>query len=401
MSAPSSQAEWTDRPPSAADIVVIGGGVIGCSIAYHLAQAGLKPVVIEKDRPAAGSSGACDGFVFLQSKRPGIHLDLALESVAMFETLADELDFDIEFDQTGGYIVIETEAEGRIMDHLAEEQQGSGLEVEFLDDDELRRREPALAPGLYGGTLCRREGMINPIRLTLGLAHGAARLGAKLTAGVEATGLEITGGRLEAVLTNQGRVACPRAVIAAGVWSPPLGAAIGLDLPIKPRRGQLLVTEPLPRLLKRGMLSAKYLVAKHDPKMAEAAGQGVALEQTLSGNILIGSTREFVGFDRRTTPDGLARIAANAARIVPSLNHINIIRAFAGLRPYTPDGLPILGPAPGLEGVFLAAGHEGDGIALSPITGRLMAESILGNGRAELIDRFRLERFTSGDRTDG
>jgi sarcosine oxidase subunit beta len=167
----------------------------------------------------------------------------------------------------------------------------------------------------------------------------------------------------------------------------------GLEVPITPRRGQILVTAAVAPLLRHCLISAQYVAAKFKPELAAAGGMGFSLEQVDSGNILIGSTREFAGFDRRTTFDGIRTIARRIVPVIPALKHVPVIRSFGGLRPYTPDGLPILGRAAGLEGFIMAAGHEGDGIALSAITGELIAE-LIATGRTQIpLEAFRLERF--------
>ena len=172
----------------------------------------------------------------------------------------------------------------------------------------------------------------------------------------------------------------------------------GLGIPIIPRRGQILVTAAVPPLLKHCLISAQYVAAKFDPELAAEGGMGFSLEQSDSGNILVGSTREFVGFDRRTTFDGVRSIASRIAPVIPALTRVPVIRTFGGLRPYTPDGLPILGKVAGLEGFIMAAGHEGDGIALSAITGELIAD-LIDKGRTSFpLDAFRLERFHEGGR---
>jgi sarcosine oxidase subunit beta len=146
------------------------------------------------------------------------------------------------------------------------------------------------------------------------------------------------------------------------------------------------------------MLSAGYIVAKFNPQFAHQSGSGVSIDQTAKGNILIGSTREFVGHDRKTTFPGLTRIARRARQLIPSLGSLDVIRSFAGLRPYTPDGLPILGKVEQVEGLIMAAGHEGDGIALSPITGELISQLITGEEPSVSMEPFRHSRFAEKQR---
>ncbi len=168
---------------------------------------------------------------------------------------------------------------------------------------------------------------------------------------------------------------------------------IGLQIPIKPRRGQIIVTEACHPMLKHCLISTKYIASKFNPDLAEGNSEGISIEQTKDGNLLLGSTREFVGFDKRTTVEGLNKIIRQTSKIIPTLRDLKIIRAFAGLRPWTTDGLPILGPVETIQGFIMAAGHEGDGIALSPITGELIAQLIVDNRSDIPLDDFRLNRF--------
>jgi sarcosine oxidase subunit beta len=361
------------------DIAIVGGGVIGTAVAYYAAKAGRSVVLLEKDHIAAGTSGACDGFIIMQSKNPGPHLELAMESAALYRGLADELDFDIEYQPKGGMIIIENDTQAALMQGHVAKQAVSGLAVDILDAAEARRREPALAPDLWGATYCAADAQVSPIRLAQGFSRAARRLGADIRPGTAVTGLIADRGQVCGVTTAAGDIYCQYVVAAAGIWTPGLVSPLGLDLPIKPRRGQILVTEPLPPTIRHVLLCACYLVAKYRPQDLDPAerhnrlGVGLAVEQTVDGGLLIGSTREFAGCDRATTLAGLEAVAAHARRLLPSLAGVNIIRTFAGLRPYTPDGLPIIGPAAGIPGLIIAAGHEGDGIALAPVTGRRVA----------------------------
>jgi len=218
-------------------------------------------------------------------------------------------------------------------------------------------------------------------------------LGARVFTDNEVTGIALKSHQVRSVKTGKGEIETTTIVNAAGAYAPEIGNLVHLDIPIKPRRGQLLVTEPMPPVLNRGVLSAKYIAAKFDPALAETEGEGISIDQTSSGNFLLGSTREFVGFDTRTTHQAMTNIATQAIHIIPQLKDTHIIRAFAGLRPYTPDGLPILGNVDGVEGFIVAAGHEGDGVALSPITGEVIAELIDTKTTPICLNEFRLERF--------
>jgi len=378
---------------SQADVVIIGAGIIGSSIAYHLSQEKLRVILLERGDIASGSSGACDGLVFLQSKRAGVHLELAIESRRRFSLLSRELPVPIEYKETGGMVVIETEEEMAAMQSFVKHQRAGGLEVSLVDSDRAHQLEPYLADHILGATHSPLDGQVNPIALTIGFALGAKARGVRVVTGTTVQGIDLKAGKVAAVETNAGCFKTDIVINAAGAHAAEIGKMVGVSIPIKPRRGQILVTEVCPSIVRHCMISAKYIAAKYDPGIASANGEGISIEQTQNGNFLLGSTREFVGFEKRTTAAGLQRIAAKTACLIPALEDVNVIRAFAGLRPYTPDGLPILGPVEEVPGFFMAAGHEGDGIALAPITGELIAQMI-ARGESDIsLEDFRLDRF--------
>jgi glycine/D-amino acid oxidase-like deaminating enzyme len=367
-----------------ADIVIIGGGVIGTSIAYYLSKQGIKPILLEKDDLASGSSGACDIDIILQSKNPGIHLQLAMESAKMYETLSDELDFDIEYKTTGGMILIENEEQLKVMKDFVKRQKAIGLNVELLDLKEASKIQPGLSPHLVGSTYSPQDAHVNPIRLCHAFAKATKRLDAEVYLNTRVSDIRLEKGKVKSVITNKGEIQTKTIINATGVYAPMIGEMVGISLPIKPRRGQIIVTEPVPKMVMADVLCAKYIVAKYNPKILEGSdnpetrlGVGLSLSQTHDGQILIGATREFVGYNRSTTHEALRAILKNATRLVPALKSIHAIRSFAGLRPYTPDGLPLLGQVEGIQGFIMAAGHEGDGIALSPVTGKIISELVV------------------------
>jgi glycine/D-amino acid oxidase-like deaminating enzyme len=378
--------------PASADVVVIGGGVIGASIAYHLAKRKVDVVLLEKGDAASGSSGACGGTIFLQTKSPGTHLELALESSRRFVHLEQELGAGFEYHCQGGMIVVEHDEELRTMEKFVEKQNNSGLEVSLLDPKQARELEPSLSEKIWGATFSPMDAQLNPMFLTFAFLKAAQGLGAKILTNTGATGFQRTSNCIKSVKTDKGEIHTNTVVNAGGVYAAEIGALLDLEIPVRPRRGQLVVTEAVGPIISRCMLSAQYIAAKFNPALAQKGG-GISIEPTASGNFVLGSTREFVGFDNRVTPGKLLHIAKHVGRIIPCLKNLNFIRAFAGLRPYTPDGLPILGTVAGLGGFIMAAGHEGDGIALSPITGEIIAELIVDNNTGFPIEEYRLERF--------
>ncbi|HSL62151.1 MAG TPA: FAD-binding oxidoreductase [Desulfotignum sp.] len=385
----------------ASKIVIIGGGVIGTSIAWHLAKKSFRVTLIEANDLASGSSGACDGLVFMQSKKPGIHLQLALESLKRFDALKKELPVDIEFRQTGGRVIIQTPAQYQAMEKFVREQKKIGLEVCLMDSKETLAAEPFLSPDIYGSTWSSLDAQVNPINLTLGFALGARKNHARILTRTNVLGIHTKNKRVTGVATTQGDIVADLVINAAGAGAGRICQMVGIDLPIAPRRGQIVVTQAVRPMIFSCMISAGYIAVKYDPSLAGEQGEGMSMEQTDNGNLLLGSTREFAGFSRQNTLSGIRRIISRTTAVLPALKHLQVIRTFAGLRPYTPDGLPILGPVPAVEGFFMAAGHEGDGIALSPITGELMADMVLGQKTAISLTAFSPERFeTSGEQVN-
>jgi len=383
-----------------ADIAIIGGGVIGTSIAYNLAKRGKKVILAERYDHAAGATGSCDQHIILQSKNPGIHLQLALASAEIYKTLERELDAVVDYRQDGGMILIENEEEMKVMLDFTARQKKIGLDVEILDRRDAEKRQRGLAKHLLGATYSPQDAHIDPLKMNLAFARAAGRLGAEILLETEAVGFIRQGGRVRGIKTNKGDIFADLVINAAGAWAPLIGEKAGLKIPIKPRRGQIVITEPVSGYIIGDILSAQYIVAKYNPDLlaksdnrAIQLGVGLALSQTEKGNILIGATREFVGYDLSNSREGLKEILKNAARLVPGLAQMNFIRVMSGLRPYTSDGLPLIGPVQGLEGFFMAAGHEGDGIALSPVTGRIVADLVCEGRTFMDVSAFDTNRF--------
>lgn len=367
------------------DVLVLGAGVNGLSIAYELCRRGRRVALSEGSAIGAGASGSCDDMILLQSKKPGILLEMAFRSLELFEALRTELPCDIEFTTRGGTILIEDQDQLAVMEDFVRSQNRYGLDVEIIDRTRLRELQPHVSPHVIASTYSARDSQVNPMLLMKGFYLAAAAKGLRLLTRAKPLGLEPRNGRWETRLSSGETVESAAVVNATGAWANEVCGLLGFELPVKPRKGQVLVTEQLPALGTTNCWSAQYIVSKLRPGtgkgqggLADSLGLGFACTGTHSGNYLLGSTREDAGFDRETRPEALALIAAQASKFFPVLGDVNFIRSFAGLRPSTPDGLPLIGEVPGLPGFFMAAGHEGDGIALSPITGRLVADVVEG-----------------------
>jgi sarcosine oxidase subunit beta len=391
-----------------ADVLIIGGGVIGSSICYYLSKKGIDTILVEKSNISDGASGSCDGFVFLQSKKDADLIKLTKESLKIFETLADELAYDIEFEKCGG-LVVYTENKNKDsksnlinlnnLDNL--NNNCEKIKVKRMGTIDLHKIEPFISPDVIEADLCKDEGQVNPINLNFGFAGAAKKKGAKILTFEEVTSFEVKNSdivkKIDKIYTNSGKeIVAKEVVCACGAWSAELGNRLGLDIPVIPRKGNLIVTEVLPKAINHVILDYDYLCCKFDGELET----GFTIEQTKSGNIIIGSTREFAGFDNSIDINKLAKVLMGASRIFPFIKEVNIIRMFTGFRPYTYNGLPLLGKVPDFENFWLASGHEGDGIALSPITGQLMA-AIIGEkiNSGKILDNFlsiNLARFNPG-----
>lgn len=333
-------------------------------------------------------------------------MELAIRSIAMFEELSKELGMDIEYRKDcGGMQPAETKLEWEILSEIVKEQRQSGVDIRMISIEEACKIEPQLNPDLYGALYSPTSGKVNPIRLTFAYVQAAKRLGAQVLSNTEVTDVLVKMGRVMGVETSKGTYYADQVIDAAGSWAAEIAAMAGVDLPIRPRKGQLFITEPLGPFMDVTLQCARYNVIKFKPeavgdKAVLRMGASLSIEQTENGGLVIGSTREFVGYDRENTLEAMEVTMRRAMRFFPALKDVNIIRAFAGLRPFTPDGIPVIGEVEKLPGFFVAAGHEGDGIALAPITGKLMAELLVQGKSSYSLEAFspnRFRRWSEGD----
>ena len=383
------------------DVIIVGGGIIGCSTAWQLSKLGKKVLVVERKDVASGSAGATDGVVGYHTKKPGPQLDLAVQSIAMFKTLSEELGMDIEYGlEAGGMQPGEDKEQWDMLAAMAEEQRKSGVDIHMISTEEARKIEPNLSPDIYGALYSPTGGKVNPMRMTIAFSRAAKKLGAEFLFKTEVTGFLIEDGRAVGVKTDKGEFRAPAIVNAAGSWAGKVAALAGLDMPIKPRKGQLAVTEPIGPYLTATVQCALYNIIKFRPEAVkdQAAlrlGASLSIEQQEDGSMIIGGTREFVDYEEENTFEAIETMMKRAMRFFPALKDVSVVRFFSGFRPYTPDGLSLMGEVKTLPGFYMAAGHEGDGIALSPITGKLMAELIATGKTSYDISMFSPNRFLS------
>jgi len=389
------------------DVLIVGGGVIGCAVAYELAKERLRVTLLERDGLCAGASGANGALIWPQAMTRGAALELTLACARLFPTLGEELGADIEYRRTGGMVAIETDEQWARMAEYVAGQPAVGLHAELLDGPEARRREPLLAPSLRGAVFAEHGGTINPFRLTLGYAHAARKLGAALVTGTEVHTLLRRRNRIVGVRTGAGDLEAECVILAGGAWSGALATTANVRVPVTPRQGMVVVTEPAPFRLRHVLKPIKadrdmWRFSQpwphdapgkpdYDPNLPPGKGMGIA--QMAAGNLVIGSTSRFVGMDRAPALAGIRYILDHAVRIAPAVAKLRVLRTWAGLRPYTPDGLPLLGPAPGVDGLVLATGHDGSGIGMSPVSARLVAAAVTKSDPPLPLEPFDPRRF--------
>ncbi len=370
--------------------------MVGAACALYLARAGLATLVLDRGPVAGGTTGAGEGNLLVSDKEPGPELDLALLSTRLWYDLAAEpgMGGSVEFEAKGGIVVASDAAGMAALTAFAAGQRAAGVEAEVVDAGRLAELEPHLTPGLAGGVRYPQDCQVMPSLAAAQVVRAARRAGAELRTGTAVTDILCApDGSVRGVRTaGHGDIHAPAVVNAAGTWGAEVAALAGVTLPVLPRRGFVLVTEPLPPGTVRHKVYAADYVA--DVASGDAGLQSSAVvESTAAGPVLIGASRERVGFDRTFSLPVVRRLAAQATALFPMLAGVHAMRGYLGFRPYMPDHLPAVGADPRAPGLYHACGHEGAGIGLAVGTGHLIAQSLTGR-RPELdLAPFRPDRF--------
>jgi D-hydroxyproline dehydrogenase subunit beta len=379
------------------DVVIIGSGVVGAACAFELALAGRSVLVLDRGHLTSGTTASGEGNILVSDKPPGAELDLARASVARWRDYADQLSNPFEYEPKGGVVVASDESSRSGLTDLVSRHRDVGVAAELVDGSGLRQLEPHLAPDLDLGAHYPDDAQVQPVLASSALLAEARMLGAEVRGDSEVLGFELDReGRVVAVRTATGTSGAGAVVNAAGPWSTAVARLAGSDLPVQPRRGHLLVTVPVRPLVHHKVYEAGYV----DTLTADTSEAQVSavVESTPSGTILLGSSRELVGFDTTIDLEVVRRIAARARRLFPVLAEVDLMRIYAGFRPWVPDHLPIIGEDPAIRGLWHATGHEGAGIGLAPATAQLIRAGITDTpgpvdplpfrvGRPSLIDR--------------
>lgn len=372
--------------------------MVGAACALYAARAGLRTVLVDRGPVGGGTTGAGEGNLLVSDKEPGPELELALLSGRLWRELVDAepgLRASVEYEAKGG-VVVASRPEGlTALEDFAARQRAAGVEAVGVGADELCVLEPHLVRGLAGGVHYPQDCQVMPALAAAHFVRAARSAGAELRTGTAVTAVLRTGagsGPVLGVRTGHGDIHAPAVVNAAGTWGGEVAALAGVHLPVLPRRGFVLVTEPLPpRTIRHKVYAADYVA---DVASDSAALQTSAVvEGTAAGPVLIGASRERVGFDRTFSLPVVRRLAARATGLFPVLGRVSALRGYLGFRPYLPDHLPAVGPDARVSGLYHACGHEGAGIGLATGTGYLIAQVLKGEAPGLDLSAFRPERF--------
>ncbi len=366
-----------------AAVVIVGGGVVGASVAYHLAVRGLTDVVVvERSGLGSGSTGRSAGGVRQQFSTE-TNCRLSMLSVAKLLRFQEETGWDPRFMQVGYLFLLTREDDWHQFQRNAEMQSRLGIPVELLSPHAAQAMVPPLAvDDVLGATFCGTDGHADPTQVCLGYASAARARGVEIVAGTTVTGIEVADGHVAAVETSQGRIATECLVNSAGPWAAQIAALAGIDVPIAPYRRQLYYMDRIPTIPEKAPMVVDFASSMY----FRPEGPGLLLGMT--------DRKEPSSFNIQTDEAFLEMLIDQAVRRVPSLASTRVIRGWAGLYDVTPDANPILGPVPGVEGFIMAAGFSGHGFMHSPATGQLVAEMLV-DGRAHTIDVscYSLQRF--------
>jgi len=361
---------------------------MGASVAFHLTRRGVTNVVlVERDTMlGTGSTGRNAGGVRHQFSSEA-NIRLSLESIRTLEHFGDEVGHDIDFHQDGYLFLLSTPESVATFTRNVEIQRGCGVEVDWLDAAGAERLAPGLdAAAVLGATFCQRDGIADPNGVTMGFAKAAQAMGVDIERETEVTGIEVASGRIAGIATSRGRISTGVVVNAAGPHARPVGRLAGVDVPVDPYRRHIFIAQDFKRVVPPNRI---MVIDFSTTFYFHREGAGV-----LFG---MGDPLEPAGFDTTVRWDFLPQVTDVALRRLPALEDASISHAWAGLYEMSPDGNPLIGPAPGVEGLFLINGFSGHGFQHSPAAGRILADVIAGRDPRMDLAPFAPNRFASGD----
>lgn len=370
----------TDR--SGVDVAIVGGGIIGCTIAYELARKGVSVAVIERREIGREASWASAGIIAPPSAAAAspVRLELTARSLSAYPwfvaAIQEETEVDVGYRQCGELFIATSEREAANLRHLVAWQEEQGFDTEWVDLADLPELEPVLPPGVRAAALSNDAGSLILHRLTRATATAAARRGARIIEHTPALGVELDGDRVAGVRLPDGVLPAGQVVLAAGAWTGWFGPSLGITLPTVPVKGQMMAIGGVDRI-------PAHIIS----------GAGGFLVPRTDGTVAVAATVEEAGFDTRVTPAGLRELTGLVAALEPSLLAGEVVATWAGLRPGTPDGEPIMGLVPGYQGLWISTGHFRTGAQQAIGAAEVMVASILSGTPDPLLASVGVERF--------
>ena len=358
------------------DVAVVGGGVLGNFIAFDLAREGLDTVLLERGYTASGTSGATHAWIYVSTKTPGFYGRFSYESSLRYEALAREHGVDFQYERSGGLSLLWSDAQLEEARRTVADQNAAGIECHLLTPDEVAAKEPIVSPEhIKGAIYGPLDGCVNPFSVMYAMNRLAREAGADFRPYTEVLGVDREGDGYR-IATSTGVVRARRIVVAAGVWSLDLARMIGFHLPVKPSRGQVLVSGPMP------------------PTVHHILANGSVRQLIERGVILMGRVMETDQTEAVNTYDGIQKALKDVLALAPSLGDVSVVRSYAGIRPKPFDDLPILGEVPGHPGVYTAVTHSG--VTLGPVIGLSLAELIGGRPTTHDVAPYGWDRVPVG-----
>jgi sarcosine oxidase subunit beta len=385
-----------------AEVVIIGGGCMGASVAYNLARRGVTDLVLIEKEPmlGMGSTGRNAGGVRHQFSTEA-NIKLSIESISLLEHFEDEVGYEVDFHQDGYLFLLSDKNSVAIFQQSVDTQKRLGVDVAWFGPGEAAALAPGLSvEGVRAATFCATDGIADPNGVTVGFARAAQTAGAVIERETEVLGIDVDGGRVTRVRTDKGNISTRTVVNAAGPWAQRVGRMVGIEIPVLPYRRHIFITDALPAT--RGAPSSSGIPAAAVAAVPSNRIMVIDFETTFyfhreGAGILFGMSDpdEPSGYDTSVRWDFLDRVTQVAVRRLPALGEAAIAHAWAGLYEMTPDAMPIIGPAPDVEGFFMINGFSGHGFQHSPAAGRILAEMIV-DGRAREVDAaaFSIARFS-------
>jgi glycine/D-amino acid oxidase-like deaminating enzyme len=373
-----------------ADVAVVGAGIVGAAVARELAVRGVSVVLVDRAGISEGTTGLGEGNVLCCDKLPGPELELALHGLAVYDEIEERIGA-VAAIRRKGALLVHTDAGTWAAEPERLARMG-GVEAGLLTPDQVREIEPELDGPIHGASRFPRDLQCDPAAIARALAAEAAAADAQVRTGCAVERIVMSGGRVSGVDTADGPIACGAVVVAAGTWSAMLAGTAGLPLPVEPRKGQLvLLRAPRAGFVRHKVVEASYLAA------VGSAGADLrvstVIETTVDGDVLVGSSRERRGFDVEPDPAVSDALVERAARLFGAVRGFERAGTWAGLRPWLPDHLPAIGASRAVPGLWVATGHEGAGVALGPVTGRVLAQAYCGEPALVDLSPFDPDRF--------